>query len=284
VNIELGLAHLTALNVEPPDLVVAAARAGFSSIGLRVHPATPGESRHPMGAGGAMVAETVRRCRDLGVHVRDVEVLALDGTRGPQEWLPALESGAELGAEVLNVIGADPEPERLRESLSMLAQDAAAFGIRPSVEPISYQHVSTVASAHELAEATGAGVMLDVLHFVRAGQSVDALRNLPAGLVTVVQLCDGPATVPTITAPARMPLGQSTDGMPRQLESRAKRLAPGEGVFPLVELLRVLDGVPISVEVPDVAYVDSQGVDAHLARLHRAATAVLATTMTGHSR
>lgn len=284
MNIELGLAHLTALNVAPPDLAVAAARAGFSSIGVRVHPATHGETRHPMEAGGAMVAETVRRCRDLGVRVRDVEVFSLDGIRRPQEWLPVLESGAELGAEVLNVIGADPEPERLRESLSMLVQDAAAFGIRPSVEPISYQHVSTVVSARELAEATGAGVMLDVLHFVRAGQSVDALRNLPAELVTVVQLCDGPAGVPTITAPARMPLGQSTDGMPRQLESRAKRLAPGDGVFPLAELLHVLDGVPISVEVPDVAFVDSRGVDAHLAHLHRAATAVLATPMTGHSR
>jgi hypothetical protein len=64
-----------------------------------------------------------------------------------------------------------------------------------------------------------------------------------------------------------MPLGQDTDGSDRQIESRARRLIPCEGDFPLDEILAKLPGVPISVEVPDVGFVETWGVARHLERL-----------------
>ena len=42
----LGLAHLTALELSPPALVKEAARAGFTSVGLRA----PGEGCLPLGS------------------------------------------------------------------------------------------------------------------------------------------------------------------------------------------------------------------------------------------
>ena len=38
----LGLAHFTVLEVPPLDLVSLAARIGYASVGLRLHPAFPG--------------------------------------------------------------------------------------------------------------------------------------------------------------------------------------------------------------------------------------------------
>ncbi|KUL47247.1 hypothetical protein ADL28_33030 [Streptomyces violaceusniger] len=275
MNVTFGLAHLSALHLAPPALVAAAAEAGFASVGVRVFPATAGETRYPLSPGTPMTAETVRRCRATGVSVLDVEVFTLDGARGPADWMPALETGAELGARILNVIGGDPDRSRLRESLAALVADASPFGIRPCLEPISYQYVDTLADAAGLAEETAAGIMLDVLHFVRAGGSVADLEALPAGIVEVIQLCDGPSAVPDLPTPTELPLGQSLDGSPRQIESRSHRLAPGAGAFPLAEILCALPGVPISVEVPDVAKAAREGTSAHLAALHLATTTLL---------
>ncbi|MFJ9180533.1 sugar phosphate isomerase/epimerase family protein [Streptomyces sp. NPDC102360] len=284
MDITFGLAHLSALQLDPPALVSAASEAGFASVGVRVFPATPTEARYPVAAGTPMAAETVRRCRGTGVSVLDVEAFTLDGVRGPADWIPALEAGAELGARVLNVIGADPDPSQLRYSLAELVADAAGFGIRPCLEPISYQCVDTVAKAARLAEETGAGIMLDVLHFVRAGGTVADLAALPAGAVEVIQLCDGPATVPDLPTPTRLPLGQSVDGSSRQIESRAHRLAPGSGAFPLAGILGALPGVPVSVEVPHVDRTAREGTAAYLTALHRATTTLLTSTDTAGVR
>ncbi|WP_413804540.1 sugar phosphate isomerase/epimerase family protein [Streptomyces sp. OE57] len=284
MNVKFGLAHLSALHLTPPSLVTAAGEAGFTSVGVRVFPATKTEARYPIAPGTPMTAETVRRCRATGVSVLDVEAFTLDGARGPADWTPALAAGAALGARLLNVIGADPDPSRLQDSLAALVADASAFGIRPCLEPISYQCVNTVAAAMRLAQVTGAGIMLDVLHFVRAGGTIADLEALPTEIVEVVQLCDGPSSVPDLPTPAQLPLGQSLDGSPRQLESRSHRLAPGAGAFPLAEILRALPDVPISVEVPNVALVEREGTNAHLTALHLAATTLLNSIDTAGAR
>jgi len=271
MNRTIGLAHLSALHLSPPELVDAAAAAGFTSVGIRVHPATRGETPYPMAAGSFMSVQTIERLAATGLVVRDVEVFTLDGHRGRKDWEPVLEAGAALGASVLNVIGGDPDRARLTDSLAALVEDARKYGIRPSIEPISYQPLDSIPAAGLLVEQTGCGIMLDTLHFVRAGGLIGELIALPAGAVTVIQLCDGPAGTPALPVPHRMPLGQDVNGSARQIESRAKRLAPGEGVFPLREILAALPDAPISIEVPDVWAVEALGTDAHLKHLHTTA-------------
>lgn len=271
MNRTIGLAHLSALHLSPPELVDAAATAGFTTVGIRVHPATRGETQYPMAAGSFMSVQTIERLAATGLVVRDVEVFTLDGNRGRNEWEPVLEAGAALGASVLNVIGGDPDRARLTDSLAALVEDARKYEIRPSIEPISYQPLDSIPAAGVLVEQTGCGIMLDALHFVRAGGLIAELKALPAGAVTVIQLCDGPAETPALPVPHRMPLGQDVNGSARQIESRAKRLAPGEGIFPLREILAALPDAPISVEAPDVWAVEALGTGAHLNHLHTAA-------------
>lgn len=245
----LGVGHLTLLALTPPEVVATAAAAGFDFVGLRVRAVTATETAYPMHAGSPMLRETVARLGDTGLVVRDIEFLPLTAEVTPDDWMPALASGAELGATALTVTGADPDRSRLLDTLAHLTADAAGFGIRPLLEPISYQPVSRIDDAAAIARATGAALMVDPLHLARGGSTLDDVRALEPDLVPVVQLCD---------APAAAPVGPAADDQDRilalQHEARVQRLLVGEGELPLAELIAAAPAsVPLSVEIPHAA-------------------------------
>ena len=252
MNTPIGLAHLTLLRLSPPELVTTAAEAGYDFVGIRVKAVTEGEHQYPMEPGSLMSRETLRRLDDTGLTVRDIEFLTLRPDTGPDDWQPALEAGAALGASTFSVVGVDDDPARLTDTLARLTADGAAYGIRPTLEPISYQPVSRVADAAAIARATGAAVLLDALHIQRGGSSLDDVRALEPELVPCIQLCDGPLAVPqTLELPAELPLGMKADGSVLQVEARVQREVVGEGGLPLAELLAAVPAAtPISVEVP----------------------------------
>src|SRR3990170_152424 len=95
---EVGVDHLTMLDVSPPDLVTIAREAGFDAVSPRVAASTPGEEPWPMTAGSPMLEETVRRLDDTGVRVLAVEVFRIDPGTRPGEYEGAFEAGARLGA------------------------------------------------------------------------------------------------------------------------------------------------------------------------------------------
>ena len=248
----IGIAHLTLLRLSPPELVTTAAEAGYDFVGIRVKAVTEGEHQYPMQPGSPMSRETLRRLDDTGLTVRDIEFLTLRPDTGPADWQPALEAGAALGASTFSVVGVDDDPARLTDTLARLTADGAAYGIRPTLEPISYQPVSRVADAAAIARATGAAVLLDALHIQRGGSSLDDVRALEPELVPCLQLCDAPSVVPqTLELPAELPLGMKADGSVLQVEARVQREVVGEGGLPLAELLAAVPAAtPISVEVP----------------------------------
>ncbi|MET9593976.1 TIM barrel protein [Streptomyces sp. NPDC006516] len=251
----IGLAHLTLLQLSPPEVVSTAAAAGYDFVGVRVNAATVGESQYPMGPGSPMSRETLRRLDDTGLHVRDIEFLTLRPDTGPSYWRPALDAGAALGARTVSVVGADPDRRRLTDTLAALTADAEAVGIRPTVEPISYQPVRTVTEAAEIASAAGAAVLLDALHIQRGGSSIDDVRALAPHLVPCLQLCDGPLAAPRhLGLPAELPLGMTADGSVLQIEARVQRQLIGDGELPLAELIAAAPaGTPLSIEVPHAA-------------------------------
>ena len=278
-----SIAHLTLLDLEPPALVATAAAAGFDRVGIRVSPASAGEQGYSIRPRSLMLRDTLLALDDHGMRVLDVEAMRVDARSSRDQWMTTLEVGAALGAQVLNVIGADEDLDRFADTFAVLAADSEGFGIRASLEPISYCPLRTVAQARDIiARAGRGGIMLDTLHFVRAGQAVSDLRDLPEGTISVVQISDGPATPPTdIPIPAMVPLGQALDGTPRQQESRIRRLLPGDGVFPLHDILRALpDDVPVSVEVPDVQRVAREGAR----RWAESAFVAMASTLEGSAR
>lgn len=250
---QFGVAHLTLLRLTPPEIVDAAARAGYDFVGIRVAAVTDGEPTASMRPGSSMSNATRDRLDSTGVTVRDIEFLALDEHVSRDDWLRALESGAVLGASTFSVAGADPDFDRLGDTLAALVGDAMPFGILPTIEPISYQALSSLTRAATLAEAAGAGVLIDSLHLQRGGGGVAEVSTVPAHLIPLVQLCDAPQASPLVVpAPPHSSPSTSTSAQVRQAESRTFRLPPGSGELPLVELVAALPAeTPLSVEVPN---------------------------------
>jgi len=60
---QVGIDHLTLLQVSPPDLVVIASEAGFDAIGLRVGTAGPGEEPYPIAIGSPMLERPCAECK-----------------------------------------------------------------------------------------------------------------------------------------------------------------------------------------------------------------------------
>ena len=102
-------------------------------------------------------------------------------------------------------------------------------------------NVRTPADGLDLIEAAGvdARLVIDCVHLVRTGGTAETLRALPPARIGYVQLCDGPASI------AFEQVG---------VEASGNRLYPGEGEFPLVDILNVISrAVPVGLEVPNVA-------------------------------
>ncbi len=253
VSPEVGVDHLTMLDVSPPDLVSVAREAGFDLVSLRVVPATPDEEPWPMTAGAPMLEETARRLDDTGVRVLSVEVVRVGPGTTREDYEQALEAGAWLRARYVTVNVDDPDIERACEAFAALTADARPYGLQPLVEPIPYTQVSNLDEAIYIAKRSGGGrILLDVLHFHRYGGQLEQLRSVDRDLLSYVQLCDAPLASPSgLPRPSKLPRGQSTDGTELQLESRAMRLLPGEGELPLREFLAALPAeIPLSVEAP----------------------------------
>jgi sugar phosphate isomerase/epimerase len=234
-----GLEHLTLLGVAPPGFVSVAARAGFGAVGLRISPATDSERPWPMSPGSPMLAETARRCADLGVFVLGVEAIRLGahGDGASQDgYEPVLAAAAELGASFVNVICEQPDLSRMADGFAELAARAKPYRIRPVVEFMAYRSVCTLAAATAIAaSAPDGGILVDALHVQRCGVSLAELGAVDPRLVGYAQLCDAPLATPADEV----------------REARAGRLLPGDGELPLRDLLDALPaGLPVTVEAP----------------------------------
>jgi len=259
---QLGIAQLSLLQSSPPELVSLAAAAGFDFIGARVRPVTAAERPFNVQPGSPMLAETLARMADTGVRVHDIEFLLLDGSDQRGAWLAMMEAGQALGAASLTVAASDPDRSRLADTLAQMTADGQAYGIMPTLEPISYQAVNSIPAAAELARHAGCRIVVDALHVRRFGGTPEQIA-LNADLVPLLQLCDGPVQRPA-------------DGPGLVTESRSERGVPGSGGFRLAELVASLPAsVPVSVETPSDSTVARIGGLAWAKQLRAAAVDVL---------
>jgi sugar phosphate isomerase/epimerase len=237
----LGLAHFTVLEVPPLDLISLAARIGYASVGLRLHPAFPGAPYYTIPTGSSAMREMKERMQGEGVSVYDIEFVIVDPDFAAERLRAILESAGELGAQRLSVCGDDPDRGRLEANFAELCDLAGGFSMGVDLECMAWRQVSSFPEAVRVVEAAGrpnGGALVDALHLARTGGSPGDLKAVPPQRIRSVQLCDAPATRPA-----------STEAIIE--EARSKRLPPGDGDLQLRELLAVLpDDVCLSVEVP----------------------------------
>ena len=275
----VGIGHLTMLDTAPPDWVSLAHDAGFDAVGIRAAAIGPTEEEWPMRAGSPMLAETLRRMADTGVRVLDAEIIRINPQTVIATYEPLFETAAALGASFINVMGDDPELHRARDTFAALADAARPYGLRPAIEAIPYMQVKTLADAAVLVGESGGGIIIDPLHLQRSGGTPDDVRSLDPKLIAYCQLCDAPLAAPhDLPRPPELPRGQSVEGITDlALEARAVRLLPGDGELPLAEIISALPaGLPLSVEAPNIALLESLGPIGFARRARQAAAPLMA--------
>lgn len=236
----LSLGYLSLPGASATELVYAAHAAGLDRIGARIGGRQPHDAGDWPVAGGAAFKSLCEAMDATGVRVMNVSAHYLGEATPLASYACVFDTAAKLGARFVCLSSYDPEEARLSERLAQLAQTARGHGLALALEFVPYSATRTLeAAARVIATAgvSGLGVLLDVLHFMRSGSSLESLRALPADQLAFVQLCDGSRQAP----------------LPEKLsqEARGGRLYPGEGAFPLHDILAALPaGVPLEIEVP----------------------------------
>ena len=230
----IGLAHLTALELAPPELIATAAKAGYDGVGLRLIPVVGQALPHaPLDLPGIE-----RAAAETGLRIYDIEVFRLEPQTQVADFEPMLAISQRLGATELLVHGADPDVSRLTDTFGALCDLAARYKLVASLEPMPWVDVSNVAKALRIiqgAARSNGALLVDAIHLFRGG---DTAADVPRSMVRYAQFCDARAEVPT-----------DMQEMIRQ--ARGERLFPGEGGLDLRGLLRALPAeLPLSLEIP----------------------------------
>jgi sugar phosphate isomerase/epimerase len=134
-----------------------------------------------------------------------------------------------------------PPPEALASRLRALTMRCDAVGLLVSLEFLPWGPVPDAPAAWAYAAAAdhpGCGMNVDFWHHHTGAATEAALRAVPGGRVHSVHFTDGE---PDLAEPDPL------------MRTRTQRRVPGEGVFPMVETVRLLDAlgvdVPYTVEV-----------------------------------
>ena len=258
-DFDFSLAHLTALDLTPPELIMAASFAEYQFVGLRLVAVTPGGAAWPLWQDKSMMAGTKARIADTGVRVLDVELIKLLPDTDVTGFLPCLEAAAEIGARHILTQADDPDFNRAVANYARLCELAAPYGLTCDVEFIPWIVTGSLADAGKLvtaAQCDNGGLVIDTLHFARAGCDLAELRAYPAKWYHYVQLCDAPAQAPS-----------SLDGL--IYAAREERLFPGSGELDLVGVLNELPrSVVLGIEIPaeTLSFTDPPEQRARMAR------------------
>ena len=230
----LGLAHLTALELAPAELITTAAAAGYDGVGLRLVPVVGQAFPHaPLD-----LPAIENAVKETGLRIYDIEVFRLEAQTKVKDFEPMLAISQRLGATELLVHGADADVARLTDTFGELCDLAARYKLVPNLEPMPWVDVSNTAKALRVIGKSGGALLIDAIHFFRAGDKLSEIAAVPKQRLRYMQFTDARAEIPT-----------DMQEMIRQ--ARGDRLFPGEGGLDLRGLLGALPAdLPLSLEIP----------------------------------
>ena len=235
----LSLAAGTLPEFLPNQVAHAAGQAGFSHVGFTIEP----EHWNP-----EQIKATKNAIADHDLSVLDVEVIWIpEGGRLTDAHRLIIDAGADLGASNVLVVSAEPDSDRTAAALHQLCEWAAPADMRVSLEFLMITAVQSLDSALDIVKRCdhpAAAILIDSLHFQRAGHAAAALKSVDSNLLSYSQICDGNL--------------HCAETFNAYLEDAIDlRSAPGEGELPLEDMLKALPAaIPLSLEVRSKAYRD----------------------------
>jgi 4-hydroxyphenylpyruvate dioxygenase len=209
------------------DKLAAAAAAGFDGVEIF----EPDFVASPSSA-----AEIRKRCADLGLSI-DLYQPFRDFDSTDPERLAANLRRAERKFDVMEALGTDlilvcssvspdavDDDDRIAEQLHVLAERAAARGVRVSYEALAWgRHVNTYDRSWEIvrrADHPALGLCVDSFHILSRGSDPAGIRDIPGEKLFFLQLADAPHMDMNVLQ-----------------WSRHHRLFPGQGAFDLPAFL-----------------------------------------------
>lgn len=238
----LALDHLSVADTSPPQLIEVAAGGGAQAVCLFLESMAilPSMPEFSLVRDRGARRETLARMEALGVGVDLVYPFTLATRTDVEAFRPALEVAAELGARAANVLVYHRDAGPRAECFARFSALALEYGLQVAVEAYPLSRVRTLDDALALAAVAAApgkvGLNVDLLHLVRSGADLAALRAAPPEAILYGQYSDAPA---------------SCDPADREHEATFQRFYPGEGGLDVEGFAMSLPpAVPTSVEVP----------------------------------
>lgn len=249
----LGIECLSVFNLPPVQFVNLAADVGCRHIssGLIQMPYNP--HNYPawsLREDAALRREMIAAMRDRGVEISLGEGFAIRAGVDVSDRAGDLALFCELGVKRINTVAFDPDLNRNLDQIGKLAEMANAAGVELTLEappssPIG--NFNAALSALKKINMPNFKLMIDTMHFCRSGSSIADLASADKNLIGYVQLSD----VPLVAADSNY-----------QDEAMYKRLPPGQGELPLLDILKVLPrNLVYSLEVPQRSLAEA-GVSA----------------------
>lgn len=257
---KLALHQITMMEGGPEGLVRFAAE--MSLDGVCLFTATPfdanGQDMFPV-VDPATASSFKRLLRDHDVRVINAEYFPVMPDRDVAEYLPAITLAAELGAKRLVTHIHETDGQRVEDQLSKLCELALAIQMEVGLEFTGFaggcNSLAKAVALHGRLDRPNLAIAIDALHLFRTGGTVQQVQALDPSIIGYAQLCDGPDF-----RIADDYIGEAMN-----------RMIPGEGVFPLRDLVALLGPhVDIDIEVPSHATPAGSGA---AARARRAITA-----------
>jgi sugar phosphate isomerase/epimerase len=238
---QFSLAHLTLLNCNPPDLIEVASKAGYDYVSLRPIAVTPNEPKYPFGEDKNLLKQTKSALAATGMRLLDIELARILPDVNLQNYVPAFEAAAELGARHVLSSGWTPDRSYVSEKFAELCDLAKPFGLSVDFEFVTFAAMGTLADAAAVVRAAkrdNGGICIDTLHYFRSNTTLAELDALPKSWFRFMQLCDAPYEAPT-----------TRDGL--IFTARADRKFVGEGGLDLASVINHLPPMPYSLEIPN---------------------------------
>ena len=240
----IGIEFISVFGQHPVEFVHLAADLGCRHVGMALEPIfeTPlGLPPWSLRDDAALRRELARALGERGVSISVGEGFLIWPDREASECARDLELLAELGVGLVNVCLLDPDTGRGFDQLATLVELAEGVGCQTTLEwgPIfPNSDLPTALAALRHVGRDSLSLLIDTLHFCRAGLGPKDLAALDPGLVGYAQLCDA-----------------LVDFTPESYanEAQFQRLVPGTGELPLAELVAALPGdVVLGLEVPQL--------------------------------
>lgn len=236
----ISLAHLTAVDANPVQLIHMAAEAGYDAVGLRLTKVTEDSPGYPLMSDHKLLKDTQQALQQTDIQVNDIEFIKVTPDLEANSLIRLLDTGQILGARKLITAPYDNDLQRLSDKLAQIAQLAEQREIQTVLEFFPWTSVPDYRTAHQvvLQAGNGVGILLDSLHFDRSPSSLADLDILGTELISMIHLCDAPVLASYTTTELLYC-------------AREARLPPGQGQIDLYSLLAKMPaGLPVGLEVP----------------------------------